>query len=216
MKRTMAIGDIHGHYEKLIEMLNTIDDKNVHRIVFVGDYIDRGPDSFKVIDHLCKLQDEDPDRYIFLMGNHEHMMMFSHEFRYIFDTWVLGGAMDTINSYKKEMNCKFRDGFNIHLLPERHQKFFNDLKLYFEDENYIYVHAGLSDEPFKDQDHDDMLWIRETFILSEYDWGKKVIFGHSSFNDPFKRDNKIGIDTGCGYGSQLTSVDLPLEVFHQV
>lgn len=102
-------------------------------------------------------------------------------------------------------------------IPEVHLRFFEALLPYYETDRYIFVHAGLFPGlPLEDQDIHDLLWIRQAFIDSEYDFGKRVIFGHTHFAAPLITENKIGIDTGAVYGGKLTCVELPTLKFYQV
>ena len=99
-----------------------------------------------------------------------------------------------------------------HLLPRDHLAFLQDLLPYWEDEAYIYVHAGLQPGVHLTQQSPDWLfWSRDEFIDSNYDYGKKVIYGHTPFDKPKLDNNKIGIDTGAVYGNSLTCLILPDE-----
>lgn len=102
-------------------------------------------------------------------------------------------------------------------IPTTHLDFFRDLSIYYETDQYIFVHAGLkANVPLEEQNEWDMLWIRQEFIYSDFDFGKRVIFGHTPFQKPIVLDNKIGIDTGAVYGNKLTCVELPAEKFYSV
>jgi serine/threonine protein phosphatase 1 len=212
-RRIFAVGDIHGMYEKLVQMMKILpwDPQQGDLLLFIGDYIDRGPKSKDVVDYLVKLKQHGGE-IVFLKGNHEQMLM-----RYYFEQkdqmlYVANGGAETIASYvegaigKKE----FR-------LPEDHVDFFYSLQISFQTDDYIFVHAGLRDGvPLSDQTEEDILWIREEFIYSAYDWNKRVIFGHTALETPFVTPGKIGIDTGAVYGNKLTAVELPKMKFYQV
>ncbi|MGD8392201.1 MAG: serine/threonine protein phosphatase, partial [Desulfobacterales bacterium] len=87
-------------------------------------------------------------------------------------------------------------------------------QMYYQTEDYIFVHAGLREKvPLESQQEVDMLWIRDEFIYSDYDFGRRVVFGHTPFKEPLVQPNKIGIDTGAVYGNQLTCVQLPEMIF---
>jgi len=95
--------------------------------------------------------------------------------------------------------------------------FFNALSLYHQTPDYLFVHAGLRPRvPLEQQETEDLLWIREAFIHSRHDFGKRVIFGHTPFAEPLVAPNKIGIDTGAVYGNRLTCVQLPEVQFFSV
>ena len=99
-------------------------------------------------------------------------------------------------------------------IAAEHLDFFRSLRLYYETEAYIFVHAGLRPKvPLASQEPEDMLWIRDKFIYSKYDFGKPVVFGHTPLEKPLVEHNKIGIDTGAVYGNALTCVQLPDLVF---
>ncbi len=101
--------------------------------------------------------------------------------------------------------------------PLGHEQFFETLKLYYETDDYIFVHGGLRPGlPLSAQKEEDLLWIRNEFILSEFDFGRRVIFGHTPVRTPLVLPNKIGIDTGAVYGNKLTCVLLPEEKFFSV
>ncbi len=171
-------------------------------VVFLGDYVDRGPDSRKVIDLMLELYKAHPKRLVFLRGNHEEMFLqyLAGEISPIY-LLALGGKQ-TLNSYPSE------DGRP--LVPDSHRLFLERLRLYYEIDDYIFVHAGLRPGmPLEEQQPSDLLWIRSEFIRSDYDWGKRVVFGHTPFSVPLVEKNKIGIDTGAVYGGRLTALVLP-------
>ncbi|MBW2083958.1 MAG: serine/threonine protein phosphatase, partial [Deltaproteobacteria bacterium] len=103
------------------------------------------------------------------------------------------------------------------LLPPSHKEFFASLKYTIALDDYYVVHAGFRPKvPLEEQDPDDLVWIRDPFIYSTYDFGKRVIFGHTPFYEPLIMKNKVGIDTGAVYGNRLTCLELPEFRFHSV
>jgi len=212
MGNIFAIGDIHGCLDKLcalMEKIGTEIDPDRDLLVFLGDYIDRGPESFGVVEYLIDLRDRFKNT-VFLKGNHEEMLekYLTGPDRY---TYLVNGGQQTLDSYLR----RSRPG--EHPIPETHMRFYESLSLYYENDAYIFVHAGLRDDvPLESQDPDDLLWIREGFIESRFDFGKKIIFGHTPFPEPLIHPNKIGVDTGAVYGNQLTCVKLPELEFHSV
>ncbi len=197
--RYFIVGDIHGHLSKLKKIISLVkgDFKDGDSFIFLGDYIDRGPSSFEVIEYLIDLSVK--HKTIFLTGNHEEMFI-----RYItkgdnYKNYIRNGGGSTIKSYMKNLNAL--------TLPESHKKFFNDLKLYYENEDFIAVHAGLNPEiiSIKEQNEDDMIWIREDFYKYPRKWGKTIIFGHTptpyiNNSDSVYFDetrNIIGLDTNA-------------------
>jgi len=211
VERIFAIGDIHGCYDPLVRLLERIPiDWSRDALVFMGDYIDRGPQSFEVVQHLVELQGRHPET-VFLKGNHEQMLedFLSGRDRL---TYLSNGGQQTLDSYLRHAS-----GPGRYPIPEAHQRFFESLRLMFETDSYIFVHAGLRRGlPLESQRPEDLLWIREKFIDNRHSFGKRVIFGHTPFNEPRVEPNKIGIDTGAVYGNKLTCVQLPEETFISV
>ena len=211
MERIFAIGDIHGCFDKLKALMDIIDaDLERDTLVFIGDYIDRGTQSRQVVEYLMDLSGQ-ARNLVFLKGNHEWMLE-----QYLNGTNQLGflanGGVATLDSYSTGGGCDETD-----LIPATHLDFLSGLRIHFETDQYIFVHAGLKpDVPLEKQNEWDMLWIREEFIYSDFDFGRRVIFGHTPFQEPLIFDNKIGIDTGAVYGNKLTCVELPAEKFYSV
>ena len=208
MKKIFAIGDIHGCYDRLKKLMGKIPiDLSRDTLVFIGDYIDRGSHSVDVVDYLIKLKKRFPET-IFLKGNHEDMLgkFLSGADRF---SYLLNGGQQTLDSYLiKPVDSEF---FPI---PPDHMEFYESLRLYYETDEFIFVHAGLRPKvPLESQKTEDLLWIRGKFVSSKYDFGKRVIFGHTPLKKPLVEPNKIGIDTGAVYGNALTCVQLPDLVF---
>jgi serine/threonine protein phosphatase 1 len=209
LERIFAIGDIHGCFDKLIALMEIIDvDLERDTLLFIGDYIDRGTQSKEVVDYLIDLSRQSGN-VVFLKGNHELMLE-----QYLNGTnqfgFLANGGLATLDSYSKGGAPD-----ETNLIPTTHLDFFRDLRIYYETDQYIFVHAGLKPGvPLEEQNEWDMLWIREEFIYSDFDFGKRVIFGHTPFQKPIVFENKIGIDTGAVYGNKLTCVELPAERFY--
>lgn len=205
--KSFIIGDIHGCRDMLEFMLGKIPwDPLKDNLIFLGDYIDRGNDSKGVLDLLIKIKNVSQNVQ-FLMGNHEKMFL-----DYISDvdveTFLFNGGTATLNSYSNNGELD---------LPPEHYSFLNSLDTMVELEDYYIVHAGFRpDTGVDEQTEIDKLWIREKFIYSDYDFGKKVVFGHTPFSSPLVMANKIGVDTGAVYGNKLTCLELPDEKFHYV
>jgi len=208
MGKIFAVGDIHGCYQKLLDMMDKLTiNFNKDTLVFLGDYIDRGESSFQVVDYLADLKKQH-NNIVFLKGNHEEMF-----FNYLSGedevTFLFNGGEQTLKGYT--------DAKGSISVPQSHLDFFNALQLYYETDDYIFVHAGLREGvPLEQQKPDDLLWIRRSFIDSDYDFGKLVVFGHTPYSEVLIKDNKIGIDTGAVYGYKLTCLELPGMIFHQV
>jgi len=205
MKTIYAIGDIHGQLEMLTALINKINPQPTDILIFLGDYIDRGLDPKGVIDYLLELAKT--QECIFLKGNHEDMMLQSlaGDSRY-HEMWIQNGGDKTISSYGSESE--------ILLL---HGNFFKNLKLYYETDKYIFVHAGINQsKPLNQQSELDLLWIRDEFIDKPAGIDKKIIFGHTHYSEPLVMPDKIGIDTSAAWGGPLTAILLPDEKFISV
>lgn len=200
--KLFAVGDIHGCLDRLDVLLQRIPvDWSADRLIFLGDYIDRGPDSRQVIELLLDYKRRYGDRITFLEGNHE--WMFS---RYLegedCGSFLLCGGRQTVESYGLK-------GKAVEV-PDSHREFLEDLEPFHQTESYIFVHAGVRPGiPLAEQSLEDLLWIRSPFLESPYNWGKRVVFGHTPFSAPLLEENKIGIDTGAVYGGRLTAIVLP-------
>lgn len=209
MRKIFAIGDIHGCYEKLYRLIGQIDiDWQRDTLVMMGDYIDRGPESFEVVQYLADLK-ATSRHMILLKGNHEDMLE-----KYLAGeavlSYLLNGGIQTLRSYQAHRKNRFAP-----LIPAYHMDFFASLCLYYETDDYVFVHAGLRDNvPLSLQKSEDLLWIRDPFIRSDHDFGKRVIFAHTPFPEPLVLENKIGIDTGAVYGNKLTCLQLPACKFY--
>lgn len=208
MGKIFAVGDIHGSFDRLQELMKKIPIDFAHdTLVFIGDYIDRGPASVEVVDYLIGLKKRVPET-IFLKGNHEDMLEKYLDGTDRF-TYLLNGGQNTLDSYLSR-NLQSE----LYPIPSNHMEFFKTLRLYYETEAYIFVHAGLRPKvPLASQETEDLLWIRDTFIYSKYDFGKTVVFGHTPLEKPLVESNKIGIDTGAVYGNALTCIQLPELIF---
>ena len=210
-ERIFIIGDIHGCLGMLKRLIDKIDwrpDKD--ELIFLGDYIDRGEDSRGVIDFIIALLDLSP-LVRCLTGNHEDLFLDYLAGGDIDPFLINGGAM-TLRSYQVEYNRKGRPR-----IPQDHMAFFQNTHPWLELDHYYVVHAGFRPGvDIQKQSLKDLLWIRETFIYSDYDFGKKVIFGHTHFSEPLIMDNKIGLDTGAVYGNKLTCLEIPGMKFHSV
>ena len=204
MKRIYAIGDIHGCYGKLLSLMDRID---IHwsrdTLVLMGDYIDRGPGSYEVLEFLIDLKKKHPET-IFLKGNHEAMFLdFLSGISTL--TFLYNGGQRTLDSYSRH-----HSGDRHLSVPKEHLDFLNSLVLCHQTEDYIFVHAGVRfGIPMDRQESQDLLWIREPFISEPNDFKKTVVFGHTPFPEPLVQPGKIGIDTGAVYGNRLTCVRLP-------
>lgn len=223
-----AIGDIHGCLDKIRRLLDILRyDPAIDRLIFLGDYIDRGPDSRGVIDLMLHLQRENPAN-IFLMGNHEDNFLTYVQActtqegasYWLKEPFFAGGGIATLQSYCPGMRNPYEERL-IEAIPPGHLSFLIDLQLYWTNEEYIAVHAGVRPGiPLKQQYENDLLRIRGPFLHTPHRLGKCVVFGHTPSPDIRRDDDKVGIDTGAcyegmGYG-KLTAFCLHTQQTFQV
>lgn len=211
----IAIGDVHGCAHSMDALVDELAPTRDDHLVFVGDYVDRGPNSNGVIDRLFELQEH--TMCTFLRGNHEALML-----DYLqggsFDLWRMNGGIETLESYRA-------DNGNIEI-PERHVDFLSATKLYHEEEDFLFVHAGLRPELTVRQNIDAcdervFLWERAHLHADSVVWEKTLVCGHTPHSEPVNEDKLILIDTGCVYHKhpgmgKLTAVRLPEREFVSV
>jgi len=199
---TYVIGDIHGCLDPLRRLFKRIAPRPNDEIVFVGDYIDRGPQSREVVDYLLGL----PYRGIFLMGNHEKMLLDFLDGKDE-DLYLVNGGSATLQSY----------GGDASGIPPAHLNFFRNLRPMYETPDYLFVHAGIRPAvALEEQELDDLVWIRQEFFYYVGRFPKTVVFGHTPLRQVLLEDDRIGIDTGCVYGGKLTCLKLPARKVTQV
>ncbi|MCJ2127490.1 metallophosphoesterase family protein [Methylobacterium sp. E-045] len=199
---TYAIGDLHGCADALERLLMEIARHGAgrdHRLVFLGDYIDRGPDSAGVLRILQDLDRTEGKRATFLMGNHERMLLDAYEKPFGVAAWLENGGRSTLTS------------FGIHdpeELPRDALNWMSGLDTVHEDERRYYVHAGFRrGRTGIDPDVEVRLWIRKPFLTEDFDFGKHVVHGHTpqKTGRPDVRPFRTNIDTACVFGCRLTA-----------
>ena len=209
-RRTFVVGDIHGCLSMLARLMDKIDWRaEQDNLIFLGDYVDRGADSKGVVDFILELRRISPHVQC-LVGNHEELFLDFLNGGSL-QAFLANGGLRTMESYK------LKDHPEKPSIPAEHLRFFESLHPWIELQEYYLVHAGF--RPGVDMDKqalEDMIWIREPFIFSDYDFGKPVIFGHTPFVEPLVAENRIGLDTGAVYGNRLTCLELPAMRFHSV
>lgn len=225
-----AVGDIHGRLDRLNGILAKLPLAERDTLVFVGDYVDRGPDSKGVVDRLIALQEEMGDRCVCLLGNHDDMFLdYWRQTRgkwrvpdsltlqllgvpsYGDGFWISVGGDKTLGSYDGE-------------IPERHVEWLAGLPLTYETDDFVFVHAG--PHPRGGTPRGQMLWGAPAF-WSDVDpltgrplkggrrtFPRIVVVGHTHFTEPRVTPDVIGIDTGCGHGGPWTAVQLPEMIFY--
>jgi serine/threonine protein phosphatase 1 len=202
MSLTYAVGDIHGSLDKLQRLIVRCEQHAGDRLptfVFLGDYIDRGPQSSGVVDLLIDLQSRLGDRVVALQGNHEAMAVGVIDGTSPLRLWFAQGGVATLESYG---NVSPSD------VPRAHVNWMRSLRLSYDDGRRFFVHAGVDpDKPLAAQDASDMLWIREPFLSSRRDYGRLVVHGHTPLpgGAPDLRSNRLNLDTGAVFGGPLTA-----------
>jgi serine/threonine protein phosphatase 1 len=218
--RIYAVGDVHGRADLLDQVLSRVDAHIAARpiarpiFLFVGDYIDRGPASREVLDLLinCSAGRE----MVFLRGNHDPFILNFLENPALLRDWSKIGGLETLMSYgiqpslnadaatQKEL-AKALEG----VLPAAHRKFLGGLEVSFPCGGYFFVHAGVRPGiPLAKQNAEDLMWIRDEFLLHEEDFGKVIVHGHTPVREIDIRPNRINIDTGAYVTGRLTCVIL--------
>lgn len=217
--RAYAIGDIHGRLDLLRKLMHTIEaDSRVHPcerefIVFLGDLIDRGPDSRGVLEYLLHTRAFLPNP-VFLMGNHEEMLLrvLLRDNDKIWD-WLTYGGYEFAQSYGVEVGRlptleAGEAAAMIRLaMPAEHRAFIEGFADSFRFGDYLFVHAGIRPGvPLEEQAIHDLRWIREGFLESTVDHSFVVVHGHTISEAPDVHPNRIGIDTGAYRSGVLTAI----------
>ncbi|MBT3069924.1 serine/threonine protein phosphatase [Rhodomicrobium sp. Az07] len=223
--RVYAVGDIHGRLDLTEIILDLINADQRERgilpamIVFLGDYVDRGPSSKEVVDRLLGDLGECLSP-VFIKGNHESLLLsFLRDAQDNF--WLKNGGDSALLSYGvdadlvkfatrgtptglQEASARFRDA-----LPESHLSFYRNLRPCFRVGGYFFVHGGVRPGvPLEEQCEEDLLWIRDPFLTSNKDFGAVVVHGHTPAREPQLLPNRIGLDTYAFKSNRLTAVGL--------
>jgi len=214
-----ALGDIHGHLDKLQSAHDLVEADRAREgagdapLIHVGDLVDRGPDSDKVIRTLADLTASDP-RAIVLKGNHDAMFVEFMtkrpsrwgEVRYLHPN--IGGKA-TLASYGVEEHGTARTLHDkaIKVVPEEDIAFMTDLPTSFTAGECLFVHAGIRPGiPLDEQDPTDLIWIRDTFLFDTRDHGPLVVHGHTPVPGVEHHGNRLAIDTGAGWDGPVSAV----------
>lgn len=220
--RLIAVGDIHGHLGLLEELAARLErdcraDPAPTHLIFLGDYIDRGPASAGVIDWLAGFEPDWATLH-FLRGNHEQYLLDFLDGaapRDTLDIWLEYGGSETLSSYGLPAPLIYSGDFAairaavMEALPARHRRFLEATRSCLRFGDYLFAHAGIRPGvPLEAQRDDDLLWIREPFLSSQEDFGAVVVHGHTIAPAPENRPNRIGIDTGAYRYGVLTAVVL--------
>jgi serine/threonine protein phosphatase 1 len=198
-----VVGDIHGRLDRLDRILARLPkDRN---LVFLGDYIDRGPESRGVVQRLIRLEQERP--LILLCGNHEDMLLdaLAETYDSAVADWLRNGGDATLRSYGVPTMRRLSEE-----LPAEQIAWLRGLREHWETDEYVFVHAGISPDGPEATDRDTKLWLRIA-PTEPFGYGKTVICGHTPYRSPVQGPDWINIDTGCGKlpSAPLTALLLP-------
>jgi serine/threonine protein phosphatase 1 len=221
-QRVYAIGDIHGRADLFDVLLDQIAADDAARggadttIILLGDLVDRGPDSRRVIDRAIALHSERGSKLRWLIGNHEEVFLKALQgdpsvVRY----FVRIGGEPTILSYDIQAdqyrNMDFDELARLlpRLVPQEHVRFLDAGEDRIVIGDYLFVHAGIRPGiPAQGQQISDLRWIREDFLHDRRDHGHMVVHGHTISDEPEQRTNRIGVDTGAYKSGVLTALAL--------
>ncbi|SEM06920.1 metallophosphoesterase family protein [Paenibacillus sp. OK003] len=218
MKRTIMISDIHGCIDQLDQILQLTEyNSTKDKLILLGDYVDRGPNSKEVVDKVIQLVMN--HNAIALRGNHDQRLvdLINSDSVTVRSKFLEHGGKQTLQSYCDINNEEISDEILNQAIEfikthyYHHIDYISKLPFYHEDKDHIYVHAGLNPNfiDWKNQPEHDFMFIRDEFIRARFDLNKKIIFGHTKTidihgtSDIWFSDDKIGIDGGCAYGMQL-------------
>lgn len=218
-KRVYAIGDVHGRFDVLEELLDQIQahaqsaSRVETHLIFLGDLIDRGPQSKQVIERVMR-PIPGMDKVHFILGNHEEAIVrgLSGEPN-LLKSWLKHGGYDTAESYGIERGVLIEKPDDVleHVLsstiPSSHLKFMGSFLDSIRFGDYLFVHAGVRPGiPLKRQWPQDLRWIRDEFLNSDTDFGAVVVHGHTISGAITEKSNRIGLDTGAYSTGKLSAV----------
>jgi serine/threonine protein phosphatase 1 len=220
-QRIYAIGDVHGRFDLLQDLIARIEADNSTRgqaethVVMLGDLIDRGPQSREIVDLFLKGAPAFAEWH-FVQGNHEEMLLrmidepdssaLPHFLRY--------GGRETFESYGApqlvlDMPDRYAPDTLPFYVPEAHRAFMREMHDGVQFGDYFFTHAGIRPGvPLPEQDRQDLRWIRREFLDSEADHGVVVVHGHTVLEEVEIKPNRIGIDTGAYRTGRLTALGL--------
>jgi serine/threonine protein phosphatase 1 len=220
-----AIGDIHGRADLLVRMFDLLEARAESEkreggepiLVFLGDYIDRGPASLAVLDLLLEGRPRGYERR-YLKGNHEAAMLSFLDEPLTNRAWVVHGGAETLVSYGIKPPPSIGSDDQLWLdvaeqlksrLPQAHMDFIQSLERFVVLGDYAFVHAGVdAARSLEDQTDNDLLWIRERFLSSRKRFTHRVVHGHTPTAQPYADHRRIGVDTGAYASGTLSAVRL--------
>lgn len=207
-----AVGDIHGCLRQLKQVFRRIDQdaitpgahKNIE--VYLGDYVDRGPDSAGVID--CLIERSRTRHVVCIKGNHEDLLEQFSRGDLALQNWMAYGGSDTLRSYGATPQLLTGEADALRtLIPPTHLEFIANLSSQFQIGPYFFTHAGVRPgRSLEDQSTTDLMWIREEFLDYEGNFGAIVIHGHTPSTAVDVRHNRICVDTGAYMTGKLSCI----------
>lgn len=221
MRRVIVISDIHGCIEPFNRLLTKVHYKlGQDQLILLGDYVDKGPASKEVVERVMQLVHH--DKAVALRGNHDQRLVdfIRGNDAQVRTKFVQHGGLPALQSYcgitetaLTEEWMDWAQSFIEEKYP-KHLDFLAQLPLYYEDEQHIYVHAGLNPSVpnWREQSDHDFMYIKDTFYKNPTNAKKRVVFGHTKTpdihgsSDVWFAKDKIGIDGGCSYGMQLNAL----------
>jgi serine/threonine protein phosphatase 1 len=220
-ERIYAIGDIHGCYDRLVELLDRIADDNARRdaerqpqIVFLGDMVDRGHQSAEVIDMVFRLV-RDNSNVFALRGNHEQVLCdIAGGATAQIDSWLRMGGRRTLRSYGIDPDWAGNNHGDLaaaltRAIPTEQMRWLNKLPLSARSGDYFFCHAGVRPGvSLARQRREDLLWIRDEFLDSTIDHGAVIVHGHAIVRNVSIERNRIAVDTGAYRSGRLSAVML--------
>ncbi len=220
MSRRYIVGDIHGSYEQLLKLMDQIA-LDIHpkqdKIIFLGDYVNYGSNSYQVVDFLIQLSQQ--MSIVTLLGDHDYFFQeFINNPHEKLESFCDMGGKATLRSYDRQLG-------NLNI-PDEHIQFIQKLKLTYEENDFFCVHAGLNPDKsnIREQKVEDLISITNRFYESKRVWKKLIVFGHTHVenihdkkNIPYydKKKNLLGLDTGAGQGGRLSCFEVYSQRFYQ-
>ncbi len=227
VKHTMkcyVIGDVHGCLSELAALSESLPLEPGDTVVFLGDYIDRGPESKGVIDYVIRWRGRGEQKTVFLRGNHEDMMLSymglsgNHG-----DAFLMNGGLATLASYGVAAPARSSPGAGdgqrlLAALPPEHVAFYMGLDLWYFVDDFLCLHAGINPaRSWDEQTGEELIWIRHEFIANRHTLPQTVLFGHTPMKEVFfDLPYKIGLDTGLVYGNALSCLEVTGRMLYQV
>lgn len=212
-----AVGDIHGRADLLERMLDRLEQETASEeavVVFLGDYVDRGPSSAGVINILLERAKAGRETH-FLKGNHEQAMLAFLEDPLSNRAWLAHGGLDTLASYGVHPlpGIAAADGVVAaaaerlrEALPAEHLAFLEGLEKFVVLGDYLFVHAGVDcSRRLEEQEEQDLFWARERFISDKRKFSHFIVHGHTPVDAPYRDHRRICIDTGAYATGRLTA-----------